>query len=100
MKPCFHIIFTVSYGLSREQLEELNFLIKNSDPVDHSLAITVSELELLHSVALSLLQDASDLSYTFNVNQGLARPSVMLKHPLLAEVYGAGFTKAPGSKVR
>jgi len=29
--PHFHAYFTVSYGLSRKELEELNFLIKSSD---------------------------------------------------------------------
>ncbi|KAG5220978.1 DNA ligase [Salix suchowensis] len=34
-KPAFHIYFTSSYGLDRETLEETNFLIKNSDPVEY-----------------------------------------------------------------
>lgn len=32
-KPQFKGIFTSSYGLNREQLEELNFLIRSSDPI-------------------------------------------------------------------
>lgn len=32
-RPHFKGIFTSSYGLNREQLEELNFLIRSSDPV-------------------------------------------------------------------
>ena len=32
--PHFQILFTAEYGLSREALEELNFIIKNSDNVE------------------------------------------------------------------
>ncbi|KAF8909426.1 hypothetical protein CPB84DRAFT_1766114 [Gymnopilus junonius] len=35
--PKFHMYFTASYGLTREKLEEVNFLIKNSDPIPYSL---------------------------------------------------------------
>lgn len=32
--PHFLIYFTASWGMSREYLEETNFLIKNSDPIN------------------------------------------------------------------
>ncbi|PIL24908.1 hypothetical protein GSI_12795 [Ganoderma sinense ZZ0214-1] len=33
--PHFEVIFTSSYGLSREELEEVNFIIKSSDPLSY-----------------------------------------------------------------
>lgn len=33
--PHFLVYYTASYGLNREQLEELNFLIKSSDPIPY-----------------------------------------------------------------
>jgi DNA ligase 4 len=40
-----------------------------------------------------------ELPYSFSLNPGLARPTVMLRQPILVEVFGGGFTKAPRSKV-
>ena len=34
-KPHFSGIFKISYGLDREQLEELNFMIRSSDTVEY-----------------------------------------------------------------
>jgi DNA ligase-4 len=39
--PHIHIYFTVSYGLSRDELEEVNFLLKNSDSVPYGDAALV-----------------------------------------------------------
>lgn len=39
------------------------------------------------------------LPYNFNLLRGLQPPSWVLKTPLLAELFGAGFTKAPHSEV-
>lgn len=74
----------VSYGLNRDRLEELNFLIKNSDHVKYDSG----------GGALG------DRDYTFTMYSGLSPPGVMLRVPLLAELFGAGFTKAPKCKVR
>ncbi|KAI0664436.1 hypothetical protein C8Q70DRAFT_947961 [Cubamyces menziesii] len=79
--PHFEVIFTSSYGLNREQLEELNFMIKSSDPVMYRQHAT------------------SGLSYSFKLCPSLAPPAVLLRRPLLAELFGAGFTKAPGNLV-
>lgn len=35
MKPHILVYFTVSYGLSRKELEDLNFRIRNSDNVTY-----------------------------------------------------------------
>ncbi|EIW58323.1 uncharacterized protein TRAVEDRAFT_124375 [Trametes versicolor FP-101664 SS1] len=78
--PHFEIIFTSSYGLDRAQLEELIFLIQNSDsaPYRH--------------------QAAASLSYTHTLSRSLSPPTVLLREPLLAELFGAGFTKSPGNR--
>ncbi|CDO68359.1 hypothetical protein BN946_scf184815.g6 [Trametes cinnabarina] len=77
--PHFDIIFTSSYGLGRDKLEELNFVIKSSDPVPFRQSAT------------------SGLPYTFNLCPSVASPTVLLRLPILAELFGAGFTKAPRS---
>ncbi|KAI0358264.1 hypothetical protein OH77DRAFT_1449955 [Trametes cingulata] len=75
--PHFKVIFTSSYGLDREQLEELNFMIKSSDPVPYGQCAIAG------------------LSYTHKLCPSLSPPIVCLRQPLLAELFGAGFTKAP-----
>ncbi|KAI9062683.1 hypothetical protein FKP32DRAFT_1652628 [Trametes sanguinea] len=74
--PRFEVLFTASYGLGREQLEELNFIIKSSEPVSYHQRATAG------------------LSYTFNLCPALTPPTVLLRQPLLTELFGAGFTKA------
>lgn len=78
-KPHFVAYFTASYGLSREQLEEFNFWIR-ADAVDGPKP------------------SVDELCYTYNVLQTLPKPSVFVRNPILVELYGAGFTKAPQSK--
>ncbi|KAG1741125.1 DNA ligase/mRNA capping enzyme [Suillus lakei] len=78
-KPHFVAYFTASYGLSREQLEEFNFWIR-ADAVDgHKPPI-------------------DELCYTYAMLQTLPKPSVFVRNPILVELCGAGFTKAPQSK--
>ncbi|KAJ3500871.1 hypothetical protein NLJ89_g9598 [Agrocybe chaxingu] len=75
--PRFHAYFTVSYGLTRAELEEVNFLIKSSETVSYA----------------SL--NAAKLPFDLTVSQGLnPAPTVILRTPLLVNLYGAGFTKA------
>ncbi|KAG1751674.1 DNA ligase/mRNA capping enzyme, partial [Suillus occidentalis] len=78
-KPHFIAYFTASYGLSREQLEEFNFWIR-ADAVDGPQP------------------SVDELCYTYNMLQTLPKPSVFVRNPILVELYGAGFTKAPQSK--
>ncbi|KAJ6621297.1 hypothetical protein B0H10DRAFT_2017849 [Mycena sp. CBHHK59/15] len=80
-RPHFHIYFTVSYGLDRNQLEEANFLIKTSDPVPHNPS-----------------NPYRDLPFTYTMLPDLIPPAVILREPLLGELFGAGFTKSPGSR--
>ncbi|KAI0955281.1 hypothetical protein AcW1_006907 [Taiwanofungus camphoratus] len=79
--PHFEVFFTVCYGFTREKLEELNFMIKSSDPVEYLSSRSIHQL-----------------SYTYNLFPGLVPPTVLLQQPILAEVFGANFTKAPHSK--
>ncbi|KDR65743.1 hypothetical protein GALMADRAFT_148452 [Galerina marginata CBS 339.88] len=77
--PKFHIYFTASYGLDREKLEEVNFLIKSSNPIPYSAS--------------------NDLPFKFTVFQGLSLPpTVILRTPLAVDIFGAGFTKAAKSQ--
>ncbi|KAF9473357.1 hypothetical protein BDN70DRAFT_885925 [Pholiota conissans] len=81
--PKFHVYFTVSYGLDRKQLEDLNFWIKSSDPIPYA----------------SLIHQKYDLPFRVTVFQGLKPPpTVILRTPLVAELFGAGFTKAAHSQ--
>jgi DNA ligase-4 len=46
------------------------------------------------------MQDATNLPFTLSVFKGLSPPpSVILRTPLVADLFGAGFTKAPHSRV-
>ncbi|KAI0761918.1 hypothetical protein BC629DRAFT_1682669 [Irpex lacteus] len=80
-KPHFKGIFTSSYGLNREQLEELNFLIRSSDPI---------------ACESNKKRPLPEMHYTLDMPHHLKRPLVLLQKPLLAELFGAGFTKSPG----
>ncbi|KAJ8094352.1 hypothetical protein PM082_010786 [Marasmius tenuissimus] len=73
-RPHFHLYFTVSYGLSRDQLEEINFLVKSKDPVSLSS------------------QEMPKLPYDYTIDTH-EHPQVLLQEPLLAEIFGDRFTK-------
>ncbi|KAI5120358.1 hypothetical protein M0805_006881 [Coniferiporia weirii] len=77
-KPHFEVYFTVAYGLDRKKLEDINALIRSMDPLEFS--------------------DHALLPYTLRLSSDLDPPSVVLQTPLLAEVFGAGFTKSDGTK--
>ncbi|KAG8949876.1 hypothetical protein FRC04_008179 [Tulasnella sp. 424] len=75
------ILFSSSYGLSRQQLEEFNWDIRNRKHHTYNP------------------QKLDDLSYTFELGKGVfQKPSVMFSEPALLEVSGAGFTKSAGAK--
>ncbi|KAJ7634197.1 hypothetical protein DFH06DRAFT_1221373 [Mycena polygramma] len=80
-RPHFNIYFTASYGLSRDGLEQTNFLIKSSDGVSYDST-----------------RPPSDLPFTYEILPGLVPPTLLLREPLLAELFGAGFTKSPKSR--
>lgn len=77
-KPHLECLFTASYGLSKEQLEALNFEIKLNTPVPYNLRDKVA--------------------YTFQLCPGLNPPSVIFQKPMLFELFGAGYDKPKGSK--
>src|SRR5882762_939198 len=87
MTPSFRAFFSASYGLSRDQLEDLNFQIKSSN------SITYDEYR----------RNPHRLDYDMSLYIGPSqpKPSVILLRGsfILAEVFGAGFTKASGGKV-
>ncbi|KAJ4473780.1 hypothetical protein J3R30DRAFT_3257208, partial [Lentinula aciculospora] len=80
--PHFYIYFTAAYGLSRTELEGLNFLIRNDDPVRCNTKRLVR----------------FGLKYTYTMYDKLARPELMLREPLAVELYGDRFTVSEGSK--
>ncbi|KAF8586434.1 hypothetical protein K439DRAFT_1387139 [Ramaria rubella] len=77
--PRFQVLFTVEYGMDRDQLEAFNLYIKTSEPQPFS------DLML-------------NLPYQFVLQGGFAKPAVMFSQPLLGELFGAGFSKDPGAK--
>nr|GAT42989.1 predicted protein [Mycena chlorophos] len=83
-RPHFYLYFMSSYGLSRQELETSTFYFR--DIVE----------KIPYSTAMN---EPSKLPFTLTVLPGLEpRPTHILLNPLLAELYGAGFTKAKHSK--
>ncbi|TFK17324.1 hypothetical protein FA15DRAFT_338182 [Coprinopsis marcescibilis] len=80
-KPELEVFYTASYGLTRDKLEELNFMIHSAETVSYPFS-----------------KRNEPKNYTFSLLKGLNPPSVLLQEPLLVELFGAGFTKFPGSK--
>ncbi|KAF9653358.1 DNA ligase/mRNA capping enzyme, partial [Thelephora ganbajun] len=84
--PSFRAFFSTSYGLSRDQLEDLNFLIKSSNSMTYD----------------EYCSNPHRLGYDMSLFIGQSQPKpsvVILKDSLiLAEVFSAGFTKPPGGK--
>ncbi|KAH7100306.1 hypothetical protein BKA62DRAFT_800909 [Auriculariales sp. MPI-PUGE-AT-0066] len=78
------VLFTSSYGLDRKNLEMLNFIIGAQEPVEWNKAKPEASISLV--------------KYSIEFACGAPRPDVLLGTPILAEVVGAGFTKARGSK--
>ncbi|KAF7309678.1 DNA-LIGASE-A3 domain-containing protein [Mycena indigotica] len=80
--PHFYLFFTASYGLSRDDLEESNFYLRAVETVPWS----------------SATKQPAGLPFTFTMLKDLTPPSHILVTPLLCELFGAGFTKAPHSR--
>ncbi|KAG2011553.1 DNA ligase I [Coprinopsis cinerea AmutBmut pab1-1] len=80
-KPHIEVFYTTCYGLSRAQLEDLNCMLRSVDTLPYPLP-----------------KDQSPEKYTFTVLPGLQPPTIVLQQPLLVALFGAGFTKAPGSR--
>ncbi|KAF8074808.1 hypothetical protein FPV67DRAFT_1777589 [Lyophyllum atratum] len=96
-QPHFQVYFTVSYGPNRRELEEINFTIRNSETVAYSPFMVRISLHSSSAVA-HLFQKPKTLYYTFTLHRGLQSPRFIMKTPLLAELFGAGFTKSPQSR--
>ncbi|WVQ66382.1 uncharacterized protein L199_004562 [Kwoniella botswanensis] len=84
--PHFEILFRVSYGPDRTQLEYYNECLRHgrwgSKPFDKDDPFK---------------RRLIGLSWTYTLQKGMMPPSVMFERPLCAEVMGAGFQKLPGS---
>ncbi|KAJ7583386.1 hypothetical protein C8J56DRAFT_953899 [Mycena floridula] len=75
IRPHIHVYFVASYGLTRAELESLNFLVKNSDKTTYQR--TNKERNLDGFVFL--------------------RHDFLLHEPLCVDLFGDGFTKKEGS---
>ncbi|EKM81997.1 hypothetical protein AGABI1DRAFT_119018 [Agaricus bisporus var. burnettii JB137-S8] len=83
LKPHILVYFTVSYGLSRKDLEDVNFRIKNSDNVLYPPST----------------KELNGLPFTFTLSSHLdCKPKTILHIPFLAEMVFAGFDKSYGCK--
>ncbi|KAF7771042.1 hypothetical protein Agabi119p4_7016 [Agaricus bisporus var. burnettii] len=83
LKPHILVYFRVSYGLSRKDLEDVNFRIKNSDNVVYPPST----------------KELNGLPFTFTLSSHLdCKPKTILHIPFLAEMVFAGFDKSYGCK--
>ncbi|KAK4687112.1 hypothetical protein P7C73_g2995, partial [Tremellales sp. Uapishka_1] len=85
--PHFEILFRVSYGMDRSQLEIINENIRHgrwkSKPFDKDDPFK---------------QRLLGLSWTYKLPKGITPPSVLFEQPLCGEVMGAGFQNVAGSE--
>lgn len=89
----------MSYGLTRDQLEDLNFSINNLDALPYYKQLLVSLL-IRRKFPLNF-QPKDTIEYTFTLSPSLmASPAVVFSKPLLVELVGAGFTKSANCMVR
>lgn len=81
IKPHFYMYFNVSWGLSRDALEDVNARVRGNaiDPLEDELGMR-------------------ERSYTHDLFPGIAPPTVYFQEPLVAEVFGDRFSKDPGCK--
>ncbi|BGP07980.1 hypothetical protein JCM10049v2_003825 [Rhodotorula toruloides] len=104
-KPHYHILFSTSYGLSREQLAQVCFEVREHRPerfdfessADGSAFKRVDRRKTLGPYAV---YDAACCSFTFSLADHLysntTRPSVIFRQPRVMELNGAGFQRTPG----
>lgn len=86
--PHFEILFRVSYGCSRDELEVYNENIRlgrwKNKPFDKDDA---------------LKRRLIGLSWTYSLQRGMTPPSILFEKPMCVEVMGAGFQKLPASEL-
>jgi DNA ligase-4 len=100
-RPDFIILFSISYGLSRKQLEEWNFYLQSgmSPKFVSWRRRNESVRPHFHVPSLPLVQKVDliwlifQLGHTLQLANGVKPPMVVLKQPLLGEIFGAGFQK-------
>ncbi|GEM07306.1 ATP dependent DNA ligase [Rhodotorula toruloides] len=104
-KRHYHILFSTSYGLSREQLAQVCFEAREGRPerfdfesaADGSAFKRVDRRKTLGPYAV---YDAACCSFTFSLAEHLysntVRPAVIFRQPRVMELNGAGFQRTPG----
>ncbi|GAA5851191.1 hypothetical protein JCM8547_004160 [Rhodosporidiobolus lusitaniae] len=101
-KPHLHILFSVSYGLSRAQLDTLCAEIRAGQPGRFDLDFLQDgvwrEVDRKKRKTGVPVYEAACASYTFSLASHLRsaanRPSVMFRKPRVMELNGAGFQRA------
>ena len=104
--PHFEVLFKVSYGPSRDQLEEINGCIRHSrwgskryDKDDKFKRVRLVQSDAGQCGSCADLQRLLGLSWTYTMRRDLSAPSVLFERPMCCEVMGAGFQRIAGSKV-
>ncbi|BGP40014.1 hypothetical protein JCM10450v2_003994 [Rhodotorula kratochvilovae] len=107
-KPHYHLLFSVSYGLSRAQLASLCYEIGQGQPerFDLEFGIEAKEGSAFRPVERRrtrggyTVYDAACTSFTFSLAAHLrsttTRPSVIFRSPRVMELNGAGFQRSAG----
>lgn len=105
--PHFEILFRVSYGCSRDELEVYNENIRlgrwRNKPFDKDDVLKrVSHKERAKNLTdqKSIGKRLIGLSWTYSLQRGMTPPSVLFEKPMCVEVMGAGFQKLPASEAR
>ena len=102
VRPRFVGIFPVSYGLSREQLAELNSQVQStlgSRSAGDAAVRFVYICPPCHGMTMRIIQINTMLPYTYELIPNALRPTVFFQRPILLEVVGARFDKSPASRV-
>ncbi|GAA5824088.1 hypothetical protein JCM11251_001517 [Rhodosporidiobolus azoricus] len=107
-KPHLHILFSVSYGLTRDQLAKLCHEVRQSRPerfeYDPSLmgeTTIFRELERRKRRDPTVVYESACTSFTFSLAPHLrstaTRPNVIFRQARVMELNGAGFQRTSGS---
>ncbi|BGP31986.1 hypothetical protein JCM10296v2_003765 [Rhodotorula toruloides] len=104
-KPHYHILFSTSYGLSREQLAQVCFEVREGRPERFELESSADgsafqRVDRRKTLGPYAVYDAACCSFTFSLAEHLYSnttcPSVIFRQPRIMELNGAGFQRTPG----
>ncbi|KAM0787656.1 hypothetical protein ACM66B_003720 [Microbotryomycetes sp. NB124-2] len=102
-KPHYHVLFSSSYGLNRDQLSRLNHLVRSSDKQVFSTDPRQCTIFQTCGRPRSRFRvyDSACTSFTFSLAPDLwsaaARPRIIFNEPRVFELVGAGFQKSASS---